>query len=195
MSILSTIRDLIKGSPDAETATRHLMEVLAREAIKTGDPDALVSVAAQWQELLEGHPAGLALPAAAHQPISSARITTPPEDLRDHVLSVMGDAYLSGINEVTTGVIQKGVDRLMRSGPGWTDADLEDISDRPGIQHRWKSTLSTCLRDMRQTGEIRNDTKAWKTYMLSPHMRPALPEAPACQMLEPTWDLVQTEVV
>jgi hypothetical protein len=186
MTILSTIRDLIKGSPDAETATRHLMEVLAREAIKTGDPDALVSVAAQWQELLDGRPAQLALPEASGRQVG-IRTTTPPEALREPVLEVMRSAWLSGVTEVTTGVIQKGVDRQIRAGAGWSDADLEDVSDRPGVQHRWRITLSTCLRDMRQAGEIRNDAKAWKTYTLAPHMRPTLPPTPARHELEPTW--------
>jgi hypothetical protein len=188
MTILSTIRDLIKGSPDAETATRHLMEVLAREAIKTGDPDALVSVAAQWQELLEGRPGRPALPAVELPGFCATRALTPPEALRDHVLEVMRAAWLSGIAELTTGVIQKGVDRLVRTHGGWTDADMEDVSDRPGIQHRWKSTLSICLRDMRQAGEVRNDAKAWKTYTLAPYMRPALPAAPVRAELEPSWE-------
>lgn len=190
MTILSTIRDLIKGSPDAETATRHLMEVLAREAIKTGDPDALVSVASQWQELLEGRPVRHALPPVELPGFCSPHPLTPPEALRDHVLEVMRAAWLGGYAEVTTGTIQKGVDRLVRTNGGWTDADLEDVSDRPGIQHRWKVTLSNCLRDMRQAGEVRNDAKAWKTYTLTPHMRPALPASPALMELEPSWEVV-----
>lgn len=202
MSILTTIQRLIKGSPDAETATRQLMEVLAREAIKTGDPDALVSVAAQWQELLEGRPALPASPASSN-PLY--RIT-PPEALRDHVLAVMRAAWSSGLAEVTTGTIQKGVDRLVKLNSGWTDADLEDVSDRPGIQHRWKVTLSTCLRDMRNAGEVRNDPKAWKTYTLAPHMRKSLPSAapaeppvlaPATPRSdfepEPGWEFVPAE--
>ena len=37
-----------RGSPDAQAATAKMIEILAAEAIKTGQPDALVAVAAQW---------------------------------------------------------------------------------------------------------------------------------------------------
>jgi hypothetical protein len=194
MSILSIIRDLIKGSPDAENATTRLIDVLASEAIKTGDPDALVAVAAQWQELLEGRIVRQALPAAAGStPGSFARTLTPPDALRTHVLEVMSTAWLNGIEEVTTGVIQKGVDRLVRANGGWTDADLEDVSPNPGIQHRWRLTLSTCLKDMRLAGEVRNDPRATKTYTLTPRMRPALPAAPERPALEPSWEVLGGE--
>jgi hypothetical protein len=191
MSILSTIRDLIKGSPDAETATTTFMEVLAREAIRSGDPDALAAVAAQWQELLEGQSARqLAVPATV---ASGVRTLTPPDALRGHVLEVMGAAWLSGISEVTTGVIQKGVDRRVRESGSWADVDLEEVKGPSGIHVRWKSALSICLQNMRQSGDIKNDSRAWKTYTLAPHMRPKLNAAPARIQLEPAWEVVSVD--
>jgi hypothetical protein len=201
MSILDTIRGLIKGSSDAETATSNLMQVLAREAIKTGNPEALIAVAAQWEEMLEGRSAirqGV-LPMALPEPtVFPALVSTPPEALRDYVIKVMQSAYLGGCEEITTGDIQKGVDRLVRSGPGWTDADLEDLSEgaqrqceRNIRQIRWKVSLSTCMQTMRRAGDIRNaDIGRSKTYVLSKHLRPALPPAAVPLQLEPTWEPV-----
>lgn len=196
MTILTTIRDLIKGCPDAETATRNLIEVLAREAIKTGDPSALVSVAAQWQEMLEGRKALPSFPSGKPVlPESSGEevLITSVAQLRDYVLDVMCSAWLSGVTEVTSLNIQRGVDSRVRANEGWHDADLAATGS--WNQPRWKSNLSNCLKHMRSLGEIHNDPQAIKTYTLSPHLRPELPPAPARIQLEPTWELVDATPV
>ena len=99
MSIFDTIKRLIKGSPDAQAATQHMITVLAAEAVKTGNPDALVAVAAQWEQLQEGRalPSGYDLATAA----LPADYTTAAE-LKPLVIKVMQNAYIGGITEVTT---------------------------------------------------------------------------------------------
>ena len=54
MSIFDTIKRLIKGSPDAQAATQHMITVLAAEAVKTGNPTRWLPLPRQWEQLQEG---------------------------------------------------------------------------------------------------------------------------------------------
>lgn len=189
MSILDTIKRLINGSPDAQAATSKMIEVLAAEAIKTGNPDALVAVAAQWEQLLDGSPAALPSSDKVCLPVSSSNFTSALE-LQPIVIKIMQNAYLGGVMEVTTGTIQKQLNQYMLAHGGWKDGDLEDVDPRPGIQHRWKKTLSVALKDMRDSGDISNDPRAWKTYVLAPRHLPLLPAGEEPKQLTGQWELV-----
>jgi len=196
MTILTTLRTLINGSPTAQKATQDLIQILAREAIDSGNPGQLIAVAAQWEEMLEGRSTLLefsqnsqrALPASVEVDYTTA------DQLRPIVIEVMQSAYANGVTEMTTGSIQKGVDRVQQHRGAWTDADLEDVDPRPGIQHRWKRTLSQALRNMRDSGDIRNDPQAYYTYTLCPkNIPPQLRAAEESYSVEKTtgsWEVV-----
>ena len=127
-------------------------------------PDALVAVAAQWEQLLEGGQAQL--PSAQHSlPAAHVDFTTAAE-MKPLVIKVMQNAYLGGITEVTNGTIKKQLNTYKLANGGWKDADLQDNDPKPGIQPLWWSTLSQALSELRQSGDISNDARAWRTYTL-----------------------------
>ena len=145
MSIIETIKRLITGSDEAQEATKRMIDVLAKEAIKTGNPDALVAVAAQWEQMIEGTPVLQAANPIAALPSADSHT---PEELIPYVIKIMQQAYLGGVLEVTTGTIQKQLNSYMIANDRWRAGDLEDVDPRPGIQHRWKRTLSMTLKNM-----------------------------------------------
>lgn len=188
MSIFDQIKRLIKGSPDAQAATQHMIAVLAEEAVKTGNPDALVAVAAQWEQLLEG---GRLLPAGTEQATSGIPLDyTTASELKPLVIKVMQNAYLGGITEVTNGTIKKQINTYKLANGGWKDADLQDNDPKPGIQPLWWSTLSQALSELRQSGDISNDSRAWRTYTLAPQHLPLLPGAVEPKSLAGDWEVV-----
>lgn len=187
MSIIDTIKRLINGSPDAQAATSKMIEVLAAEAVKTGNPDALVAVAAQWEQLLEG--AVKALPSFSDSGGAHVDFTTAAE-LKPLVIKVMQNAYLGGITEVTNGTIKKQINTFKLASGGWKDADLQDNDPKPGIQPLWWSTLSQALSELRQSGDISNDARAWRTYTLAPQHLPMLPGAAEPKSLAGDWEVV-----
>ena len=188
MSIFEQIKRLIKGSPDAQAATQHMIQVLAGEAVKTGNPDALVAVAAQWEQLLEG---GRALPSRSEYATTGlpADYTTAAE-LKPLVIEVMKNAYIGGISEVTNGTIKKQLNSFKLANGGWKDADLVDNDPKPGIQPLWWSTLSQALSELRQSGDISNDARAWRTYTLAPQHLPMLPGVAEPKSLCGDWEVV-----
>ena len=189
MSIFDQIKRLIKGSPDAQAATQHMIEVLAGEAIKTGNPDALVAVAAQWEQLLEGGQAQL--PSAQHSLTAAHVDYTTAAEMKPLVIKVMQNAYLGGINEVTNGTIKKQLNTYKLAHGGWKDADLQDNDPKPGVQPLWWSTLSQALSELRQSGDISNDARAWRTYTLAPQHLPMLPGAAEPKSLVGDWEVVE----
>ena len=191
MSIIDTIKRLIKGSPEAEEATRRMIDALATEAIKTGSPDALVAVAAHWEPLLEGR----ALPAATEPKLLPESISiTSANDMKPVVIRIMQNAYLGGVTQMTNGDIKKAMNRHVMGNGGWKDGDLADNDPAPGIQPLWWSTLSRALIEMRKEGDISNDAQAWRTYTLAPHHLPQLPGTAEPAQLgyapEPAWEVV-----
>ena len=189
MSIFDQIKRLIKGSPDAQAATQHMIEVLAGEAVKTGNPDALVAVAAQWEQLLEGGQAQL--PSAQHSLAAAHVDFTTAAEMKPLVIKVMQNAYLGGISEVTNGTIKKQLNTYKVANGGWKDADLQDNDPKPGIQPLWWSTLSQALSELRQSGDISNDARAWRTYTLAPQHLPLLPGAQEPKSLVGDWEVVE----
>ena len=186
MSIIDTIKQLIKGSPDAQVATQNMISTLAAEAVKTGNPDALVAVAAQWENLMHG--SARALPESCDRAIAAQVNYTTADEMKPIIIRVMQQAYLAGVVEITNGVIKKALNTYMLANGGWKDGDLQDNNPAPGIQPLWWSTLSSALFELRQTGDISNDPQAWRTYALAPHHLPQLSaatEAPALQAWEP----------
>ena len=123
MSIFEQIKRLIKGSPDAQAATQHMITVLAAEAVKTGNPDALVAVAAQWEQLQEGR---MLPPGSEHANSGHTFDFTTAAELKPLVIKVMQNAYIGGITEVTNGMIKKQINTYKLANGGWKDADLQD---------------------------------------------------------------------
>lgn len=187
MTIIDTIKRLIKGSPAAEEATRKMIDALATEAIKTGSPDALVAVAAQWEQLLEGRALAPVTEQAALAP--SVEITS-ANDMKPVVIRIMQNAYLGGVTEMTNGDIKKAMNRHVMANGGWKDADVVDNHPAPGIQPLWWSTLSQALVEMRKEGDISNDPTAWRTYTLAQHHLPMLNAAEAPTELTSGWEVV-----
>ena len=186
MSIIDTIKSLIKGSPDAQAATAKMIEILAAEAIKTGQPDALVAVAAQWENLLEGNSRALA-PASVN-PSAHLDYTT-AATLKPLVIRIMQQAYLGGVVEITNGTLKKALNTYMLTNGGWKDADLQDNDPKPGVQPLWWSTLSQALFELRQQGDVSNDARAWRTYSLAPQHLPMLEGVKAAPSLA-SWEAV-----
>ena len=187
MSIITTIKRLINGSPDAQAATQHMIEVLAVEALKTGQPDALVAVAAQWQDLLDSSNCQSLPP--AEQTSSIAEFTT-AEQMKPVIIKIMQNAYIGGISEITNGTIKKQLNTYKLANGGWLNGDLQDTDPKPGIQPLWWSTLSQALNELRKAGDISNDPKAWRTYTLAPQHLPMLPGAAPAKQLCESWELV-----
>ena len=187
MSIIDTIKSLIKGSPDAQAATAKMIEILAAEAIKTGQPDALVAVAAQWENLLEGNSRALA-PASVN-PSAHLDYTT-AATLKPIVIKIMQQAYLGGVIEITNGTLKKALNTYMLANGGWEDADLQDNDPKPGVQPLWWSTLSQALYELRQQGDVSNDARAWRTYQLAPQHLPMLPGTQEPKALATDWEIV-----
>ena len=187
MSFLNTIKNLFRESEDVRTAAEMMIEALAKEAIKTGNPEALMHVAAQWEQLQEGTPslanveAPLSLPAAD---------CTSPDEMKPVVIKIMQEAYLGGVEQVTNGTIKKQLDRVKAATGGWKDGDMEDMSPRPGIQPRWWTTLSMALKEMRAAGDLITDPINYRTYSLSPRLIPALPAGAEPKQLASTWEVV-----
>lgn len=188
MTIIDTIRRLINGSPDAKAATSRMIEVLAAEAVKTGNPDALVAVAAQWEQLLEG--SVKALPSYSDSGIAHADRTS-AADMKPIVIRIMQNAYVGGITEVTNGTIKKQLNTYVLANGGWKDGDLHDNDPAPGIQPLWWATLSQALNEMRQAGDISNDARAWRTYTLAPQHLPLLPGTAVPRELAGEWEVVR----
>ncbi len=185
MSIIDTIKSLIKGSPDAQAATAKMIEILATEAIKTGQPDALVAVAAQWENLLEGNSRALA-PASVDPSVHIDYTTA--ATLKPLVIKIMQQAYLGGVVEITNGTLKKALNTYMLANGGWKDADLQDNDPKPGIQPLWWSTLSCALYELRQQGDVSNDARAWRTYQLAPHHLPTIEGRQEAPALSPAVD-------
>ena len=190
MSIFDTIKRLIKGSPDAQAATQHMITVLAAEAVKTGNPDALVAVAAQWEQLQEGR---ALMPGTEHATTGLPADYTTAAELKPLVIKVMQNAYIGGITEVTNGTIKKQINTFKLANGGWKDADLQDNDPKPGIQPLWWSTLSQALSELRQSGDISNDSRAWRTYTLAPQHLPMLPGAAEPKSLAGDWEVVAAQ--
>ena len=171
LGILTALLRLLPQKPSAAS----LIEALAIDAIRSGDPAALLAVAHRWQ-LMEGScpaPAPApAIPAAAPEPTTGCLTL---EEMREHVLTVMRGHAEAGKRSSSIYDIQKGIDRLIRSGPGWAAEDLQDLNEgmlNPHGRHvehvRWKRMLTTCMMEMRRAGEVRNPSrKQIKTYVLA----------------------------
>lgn len=187
MSIIDTIKRLINGSPDAQAATQHMIQALALEAVKTGQPDALVAVAAQWEQLMEG--SAKALPAEVGSP-NAIRDYTSAAEMKPLVLKIMQNAYLGGVIEVTNGTIKKQMNTYVMANGGWKDGDLHDNDPAPGLQPLWWQTLSQALSELRQSGDIANDSRAWRTYTLAPQHVPMLPGSVRPKELTGNWEVV-----
>jgi hypothetical protein len=188
MSFLNTIKNLFRESEDVRSAAEMMIEAMSKEAIKSGNPEALMHVAQQWELLQDGNPA-----------LASVDITTPAlpsadytsaDEMKPVVIKIMQEAYLGGVEQVTNGTIKKQLDRVKQATGGWKDGDMEDTDPKPGIQPRWHKTLSLALKEMRQSGEIANDSVNWRTYTLAAHLIPALPAGQEPKQLAGAWEVV-----
>lgn len=187
MIIIDQIKRLINGSPDAQAAMQHMITTLAAEAVKTGNPDALVAVAAQWEQLQETSSPMLAQTTAT---LASVPDFTTASQMSPIVIRIMQQAYMAGVTEITNGTIKKALDQYMQKNGGWRDADLRDNNPAPGIQPLWWSTLSRCLQELKAAGEVSSDPKAWRTYTLAPHnLPPAIAGATEAPSLN-SWEAV-----
>lgn len=188
MTIFNTLKNLFRESEDVRSAAEMMIEAMSKQAIKSGNPEALMHVAQQWELLQDGNPSltnvDVTLPA-----LPSADYTTAAE-MKPVVIKIMQQAYLNGIEQLTNGTIKKQLDRVKQASGGWKDGDLEDTDPKPGIQPRWHKTLSMALFELRQSGEISNDRVNWRTYTLSPHMLPALPAGEEPKQLVGNWEVV-----
>ena len=188
MSFLNTIKNLFRDSEDVRSAAEMMIEAMSKEAIKTGDPEALMHVAQQWELLQDGNPSLVNIDVAVGA-LPPADIT-PADEMKPVVIKIMQEAYLGGIEQVTNGTIKKQLDRVKQAAGGWKDGDMVDTSPRAGIQPRWHKTLSHALKEMRQAGEIANDSVNWRTYKLASHLIPALPSGQEPKQLASTWEIV-----
>ena len=188
MSFLNTIKNLFRESEDVRSAAEMMIEAMSKEAIKTGNPEALMHVAQQWELLQDGNPA-----------LASVDVTTPAlpsadytsaDEMKPVVIKIMQEAYLGGVEQVTNGTIKKQLDRVKAATGGWKDGDMEDMSPRPGIQPRWWTTLSMALKEMRAAGDLITDPINYRTYSLSPRLIPALPAGAEPKQLASTWEVV-----
>ena len=188
MSLFSQISKLFRGSTEVRDAAEMMIEALSKEAIKTGNPEALMAVAQQWELLQDGNPAltnvDVTLPA-----LPSADHTTANE-MKPVVIKIMQEAYIGGITQMTNGDIKKQLDRVKQAAGGWKDGDLEDVDPAPGIQYRWWRTLSVALREMRTAGDVTTDPVNYRTYTLSPAHLPQLPAGQEPKQLVGNWEVV-----
>jgi hypothetical protein len=58
------------------------------------------------------------------------------------------------------------------------------------LQPLWWQTLSQALSELRQSGDIANDARAWRTYTLAPQHIPMLPGAVQPKELAGAWEVV-----
>ena len=105
------------------------------------------------------------------------------------VIKIMQQAYIGGVVEITNGTLKKALNTYMLANGGWTDADLQDNDPKPGVQPLWWSTLSQALYELRQTGDVSNDARAWRTYQLAPQHLPMLNGVKAAPSLT-SWEAV-----
>ena len=117
MSLFTQITKLFRGSEDVRSAAEMMIEAMSKEAIKTGNPEALMAVAQQWELLQDGTPSlanvDVTLPA-----LPAADITTPNE-MKPVVIKIMQQAYIGGITQMTNGDIKKQMDLYKQSAGGW----------------------------------------------------------------------------
>jgi len=195
MSLLNALRNLINGNATAQKATQDYILTLAKTAIESNSPDQLMAVATQWRGMIQDSP-GVVEPvrtAAVTLPSSVSVNYTTADELRPFVIKVMQDAYANGQKTMTNREIQKAIDRIQQSCNGWKDGDVEDTDSRqPGIQERWKRTLSQTLASMRTSNDISNSPEATKTYTLGRQHLPA--QFSAVEVSEPPaaidWEVV-----
>jgi len=187
MSFLTTIKNLFRDSENVRSAAELMINEMAREAIKTGNPEALMHVAAQWEQLQDGTPA---LASVDVQPALPVADITTADEMKPVIIEIMQAAYLGGVEQLTNGTIKKQLDRVKQANGGWKDADVEDVSPAPGIQCRWWGTLSQALKEMRHAGEVINDPVNYRTYSLAPHLVPALPAGQEPKQLAGSWEVV-----
>jgi hypothetical protein len=203
MSILSRLSALFQKNETVKEAGTDFIRALAQEAIANNDPAALAEVATLWDTLRSGEESLLTSgpPPKAVLPSETSATYTGPDEMQEHVLAIMRDFWINGKFQATNGDIRKALDNRMVQNGGWKDGDLEDWDEtRPGIQHRWRRTLTECLKMMRSRGIIENDKDAWKTYRLCKSYWPKsdrqLPSVEANQNQlryfeqEPDWESV-----
>lgn len=188
MSFLNTIKNLFRESEDVRSAAEMMIEAMSREAIKTGNPEALMHVAHQWEQLQDGTPALASVNVTPALP-PTADFTT-ADEMKPVVIKIMQEAYLGGVEQLTNGTIKKQLDRVKQANGGWKNADLEDVSPAAGIQCRWWGTLSQALKEMRHAGEVVNDPVNYRTYSLAAHLLPALPAGQETKQLAGQWEVV-----
>jgi hypothetical protein len=189
MSFLQTVKNLFHKSEDVRTAAELMVQAMAAEAIKSGDPEQLMHVAFQWEQLQDGTASLATVPAKALNALPAADITT-ADEMKPVIVTIMQEAYLGGIDQMTNGTIKKQLDRVKQASGGWKDGDVVDCSDAPGIQPLWWRTLSQALREMRASGEVRTDPVNYRTYSLGAHLVPALPAGTEIKQLASSWEAV-----
>ena len=189
MSFLTQIKNLFHQSADVRSAAELMIEAMAKEAIKTGSPEALMAVANQWEQLQDGTPALATVETNAALALPSTSYTT-SDEMKPVVIEIMQQAYIGGVDQMTNGTIKKQLDRVKQSSGGWKDGDLEDVDPRPGIQPRWWQTLSVALREMRAAGDVTTDPVNYRTYTLSPRHLPQLPAGEEPKQLAGSWEVV-----
>ena len=189
MTFFSQISKLFRGSEDVRSAAELMIEAMAKEAIKTGNPEALMAVAQQWEQLQDGTPSLANVEVTPQLALPSGDYTT-ADEMKPTVIKIMQEAYLGGVEQITNGTIKKQLDRVKQANGGWKDGDLEDTDPKPGIQPRWHKTLSLALKEMRSAGEITNDPVNWRTYTLAAHLIPALPAGEEPKQLAGSWEVV-----
>ena len=189
MSFLQTVKNLFQKSEDVRTAAELMINAMAAEAIKSGDPEQLMHVAHQWEQLQEGTATLASAGTSAPLALPSADVTA-PDEMKPVIIRIMQEAYLGGVDEMTNGTIKKQLDRIKQASGGWKDGDVEDCSPAPGIQPLWWKTLSVALREMRSAGEVTNGAENWRTYRLAPHLVPALPAGEEPKQLVSSWECV-----
>lgn len=191
MTFLETIKGLFTKSEDVRSAAELMIEAMAKEAIKSGNPEALMHVAAQWEQLQEGTPALVSVDVhtAAALPAATEDITT-ADEMKPVVIKIMQEAYLGGVDQMTNGTIKKQLDRVKQANGGWKNGDMEDVDPRPGIQPRWWKTLSVALKEMKDAGDVASDPINYRTYQLSPRHIPMLPAGAEPKQLASSWEMV-----
>ena len=189
MSFLQTVKNLFHKSEDVRAAAEQMVQAMAIEAIRSGDPEQLMHVACQWEVLQEGTPTLATIPTSAIGALPPGDITT-ADEMKPVVIEIMQQAYLGGVDQMTNGTIKKQLDRVKQASGGWKDGDVADCSDAPGIQPLWWRTLSQALREMRAAGEVATDPINYRTYTLAPHLIPALPAGAQTKQLAAHWEAV-----
>ena len=91
MSFLTQIKNLFHQSADVRSAAELMIEAMAKEAIKTGSPEALMAVANQWEQLQDGTPALATVETNAALAVPSTSCTT-----SDHMKPVRDRDHATG---------------------------------------------------------------------------------------------------